>query len=335
MAVNKIRYMRKHHPGAAAALAAAAVVTREALRAYDGDHRRTLAILLRPDRWDELPRPSVRSSAAVHPEGCVIIPAHNEEGVIGRTLEGLQPALESGRVEVIVACNGCTDRTADIAARYTGVRVLDLSEPGKARALNAADAVAIRWPRVYLDADIEVPPAALAGILAELGRGEYLAGRPDFRYDTTGCDPLVAAYYRARVRIPSNRTALWGAGCYALTEEGHRRLGTFPEGAADDYFVDTAFEAGHKVLLDGDPVVVRPPRTTSSLVSTLHRVYRAPASSGGAAAPMRTLRGLVASVRGPLSALDAAVYATFALVGRRSQRPAHSHHWERDESSRR
>ncbi|HKU12102.1 MAG TPA: glycosyltransferase, partial [Sinomonas sp.] len=339
MAVNKIRYMRKHHPGASAALATAAVVVREALRAGSGEHRRTLAALVRPGRWHSLPHasPHAPDSPLEHPEGCVVIPAHNEEHVIARTLEGLRPALESGRVEVIVACNACTDRTAEIASQYPGIRVLDLPEPGKARALNAADAVATRWPRVYLDADIEVPPATLAAILAELGRGEFLAGRPDFRYDTSGCDPLVAAYYRARVRIPSNRQALWGAGCYAMTEEGHRLLGSFPEGAADDFYVDAAFAPGHKILLGGPAVVVRPPRTSASLVATLHRIYRAPASSGGAAAPMRTFRGLAASVRGPLSALDAAVYASFALAGRRQPGGAggaHEHRWERDESSR-
>lgn len=346
MAVNKIRYMRKHHPGAPAALAAAAVVVREALRAGDAGHRQTLAALVRPGRWRALPHASLHAAepGPDFPAGSVVIPAHNEASVIARTLDGLRPALESGRVEVIVACNACTDRTAEIASQYPGVRVLDLPEPGKARALNAADAVASRWPRVYLDADIEVPPAALAAILTELGRGEFLAGRPDFRYDTSGCDPLVAAYYRARVRIPSNRQALWGAGCYAMTEEGHRLLGSFPEGAADDFYVDAAFAPGHKVLLGGPAVVVRPPRTSASLVATLHRIYRAPASSGGASAPMRTFRGLAASVRGPLSALDAAVYASFALAGRRQPGGARGAHgappgaaalvWERDESSR-
>jgi exopolysaccharide biosynthesis WecB/TagA/CpsF family protein len=343
MAVNRIRYMRKHHPGGPAALAAAAVVVREALRAAEAGHRRTLTTLLRPRRWDSLPHATRHAQVSGHPAGSVVIPAHNEESVIARTLDGLLPALESGRVEVIVACNACTDRTAEIAAGYAGVRVLDLPEPGKARALNAADAVASRWPRVYLDADIEMPPAALAGILAELAAGACLAGRPGFRYDTSGCDPLVAAYYRARVRIPSNRSALWGAGCYAMTEEGHRLLGAFPEDAADDFFVDTVFAPEHKVLLSGEPVIVRPPRTTASLVSTLHRVYRAPASAsaGGLGTPSRTLRGLVASVRGPLSALDAAVYASFALAGRKQPRTARftstsgSHRWERDESSRR
>ncbi|WP_246036268.1 WecB/TagA/CpsF family glycosyltransferase [Sinomonas susongensis] len=340
MAVNRIRYMRKHHPGGLSALAAAAVVVREALRATDASHRRTLTTLLRPREWAQLPHSTwhAHGPGQDHPEGSVIIPAHNEEAVIARTLEGLRPALASGRVEVIVACNACTDRTAEIAAGYPGVRVLDLPEPGKARALNAADAVATRWPRVYLDADIEIPPSALAATLAELAEGRHLAGRPDFRYDTSGCDPLVAAYYRARVRIPSNRAALWGAGCYAMTEEGHRILGAFPEDAADDFFVDTVFAPEHRVLLEGDPVVVRPPRTTASLVSTLHRVYRA-ATSGPSAASTRTLQGLIASVQGPLSALDAAVYASFALVGRRQPRSRFigstgSQHWERDESSR-
>lgn len=351
MAVNKVRYLRRHHPGFPGAAATVAVVVREALRAADARHRHTLATLLRPARWGELPHavphgsPEPRGAdAAVHPEGCVIIPAHNEERVIARTLEGLRPALASGCVEVIVACNGCTDRTAEAAARFPGVRVLDLVEAGKARALNAADAAATRWPRVYLDADIEIPPAALRSVLTELGRGRYLAGRPDFRYETAGCGPVVAAYYRARERVPSNRAALWGAGCYAMTEEGHRLFGAFPTDAADDYAADAAFSPTQKIILDCEPVVVRPPQTAGSLLSTLHRVYRAPAASPAESGPTasgptpgRTLRGLVASVRGPASAVDAAVYATFALAGRRQRggrgalgEPV----WERDNSSR-
>lgn len=341
MAVNRIRYMRKHHPGVPAALASAAMVTLEALRSYDAAHRRTLAALLRPGRWDALAPQDAQGGASgpgrEHPVGSVVIPAHNEEAVIARTLEKLGPALASGRVEVIVACNACTDATARIARGFEGVRVIEVPQPGKGPALNAADAVASRWPRVYLDADIELPPAALVSVLTELGRGRYLAGRPAFRYDVAACDPFVAAYYRARMRVPSNRAALWGAGCYALTEAGHRRIGRFPEDAADDYYVDALFPADQKVILDCEPVTVRPPQTAGSLISTLHRVYRAPALAGGGT-PGRTVRGLVASVRGPLSAVDAAVYAMFALVGRRTGvagSPGGSPSWERDESSRR
>ena len=39
--------------------------------------------------------------------------------------------------------------------------MLDVPEPSKVAALNAADAEASRWPRLYLDADIEIDPRAL------------------------------------------------------------------------------------------------------------------------------------------------------------------------------
>ena len=40
-----------------------------------------------------------------------------------------------------------------------------------------------------------------------------LAARPAFRYDMTGADRLVVAYFRARNRIPAMHEHLWGAGC--------------------------------------------------------------------------------------------------------------------------
>ena len=86
----------------------------------------------------------------------MIIPAHNEASVIGRTLGRLDPLAPGGQVEVIVACNGRTDNTAELARGFKGVRVLDVPEPSKVAALNAADAEASRWPRLYRDADIEI-----------------------------------------------------------------------------------------------------------------------------------------------------------------------------------
>jgi cellulose synthase/poly-beta-1,6-N-acetylglucosamine synthase-like glycosyltransferase len=60
------------------------------------------------------------------PTGAVIIPAHNEAGVIERTLGRLAPLAGDRQVEVIVACNGCTDDTAELARGFKGVRVLDV-----------------------------------------------------------------------------------------------------------------------------------------------------------------------------------------------------------------
>lgn len=52
----------------------------------------------------------------------VVIPAYNEEGGIGRTLEGLRAALPG--CEVIVVDDGSTDRTLERAVAVPGVRVL-------------------------------------------------------------------------------------------------------------------------------------------------------------------------------------------------------------------
>ena len=55
----------------------------------------------------------------------VLIPAHNEEGFIGDCLQSVESAADQvpEPVEIIVAINRCTDRTADIAARHQAVIV--------------------------------------------------------------------------------------------------------------------------------------------------------------------------------------------------------------------
>ena len=48
----------------------------------------------------------------------IVIPAHNEETVIGRCLEVLLDGAAEGEFQVVVVPNGCSDRTADVARRY-------------------------------------------------------------------------------------------------------------------------------------------------------------------------------------------------------------------------
>jgi glycosyltransferase involved in cell wall biosynthesis len=274
------------------------------------------------------------------PTGAVIIPAHNEAGVIGRTLGRLAPLAADGQVEVIVACNGCTDNTAELARGFKGVRVLDIPEASKVAALNAADAAASRWPRLYLDADIEIDPRALREVFDKLARGDVLAARPTFRYDTEGASRLVRSFYRARTRIPSVNNALWGAGAFALSEEGHRRFGQFPLisplFSGDDLFVDQQFLPTEKEVLETPPVMVRTPRRADALLPILRRNYRAQADLGGSATTSETVRELVGSIHSTRGAIDAAVYAGFVALARirRRPQPDSAGVWERDESTR-
>ena len=68
----------------------------------------------------------------------VVIPAHNEERGIGRTLDTLRSGLGPGEVDVVVVCNGCTDATAEVVRReFPDVRVVEIPQASK------SDAVAI------------------------------------------------------------------------------------------------------------------------------------------------------------------------------------------------
>jgi glycosyltransferase involved in cell wall biosynthesis len=231
-------------------------------------------------------------------------------------LSSLAEALSSGRVEVIVVCNCCTDDTAAIAATFPGVQVLSLPVASKVAALNAGDDIASKWPRVYLDADVDLPSVSLRQTLERLSEPYGpLCARPTFTYDTAGATKSVEAYYRARDKMLGTRSAMWGAGIYAVNQRGHERLGSFPEIINDDLLIDRLFIGHEKQIVDGHPVRVRTPRNSRALLATLGRTYRGNAEQSGGATST-TVKQLVMTIRGLGSARDAAIYAAFALVGR-------------------
>ncbi len=93
------------------------------------------------------PPPSV---AEYHPSVSVLVPAYNEEEWIEEAVAAADRASRRypGRVEIIVANDGSTDRTQERALRaITGLRhargiLLDLRHGGKSHALNSALAIA-------------------------------------------------------------------------------------------------------------------------------------------------------------------------------------------------
>jgi glycosyltransferase involved in cell wall biosynthesis len=285
-----------------------------------------------------VPPPIVRSAV-----GSVVISAYNEATVIGRGLGRLHDSLGTD-IEVIVVCNGCTDGTAD-AVRRTGhaVRVIELGVASKAKALRAADDAATAFPRVYLDADVLVSGKTIRAVVRHLRRPGALAARPPLVYDTSSGSWVVRRFYRARARLPAVMGSLWGAGLYALSAEGHARLGVFPHVVADDLFVDRLFRPDEIDVVAADPVVVVAPATTSGLLASLRRVVRGNRDLRALPAHGRpltagTVRDLVRLARrGPAESLDALVYASLVMSARvlaRRRRRA-PHRWERDETTRR
>lgn len=120
----------------------------------------------------------------------MIVPAHNEEVSLPRTLERLA-ASSLKPDEVIVVADNCTDATAAVA-RNAGVTVLErrsVTERGKPFALNLA--LTELWERaehpeivVLVDADTEVAPDCLERLVARIDGGavvvqSYYQGVPD------------------------------------------------------------------------------------------------------------------------------------------------------------
>jgi glycosyltransferase involved in cell wall biosynthesis len=279
----------------------------------------------------------------------VVIPAHNEAVVIGRCLDSLFAGIEPGALDVVVVCNGCADETAQVA-RACGhpVRVLELDEASKAAALRAGDAVARGYPRLYVDADVILAGQSACAVARRLAAGA-IAARPPISYATEHASPLVRSYYRARTRLPAVMSSLWGAGVYGLSAAGRSRFGPFPDVGADDLWVDRLFERGEVEIIDCAPVVVAVPHRARDLLHVLRRTYRGKTETAPEAAVDERARATTASAlselrhlaaSGPAAAVDASVYAGFALGARlalawsaRRGRSGASP-WERDESSR-
>lgn len=212
----------------------------------------------------------------------VIIAAHDEEAVLGTCLDALIAQADPSEIQLVVSANGCTDATATVARRR-GATVVERTEPGKSGALNAADDVAIGFPRVYLDADIIVPPRGLDRVVDSLGTGT-LAAVPRRTLDTSGSSLLVKAYCAINERLPVFRSGLFGRGMIAVSAEGRARFDRFPDLIADDLFLDAQFAPDEKREAQDVAVVVRAPRTTTALLHRLIRVRRGNAELRAAAA---------------------------------------------------
>jgi glycosyltransferase involved in cell wall biosynthesis len=106
-----------------------------------------------------------------------IIPAHNEEELLGRTLAALHGAASSTGepYEVIVVNDSSTDRTRDIARSHSA-RVVDVTHRQIAATRNTgARAAAGEW-FIFVDADTMVTERALRAALRVLRNGAVGGG---------------------------------------------------------------------------------------------------------------------------------------------------------------
>lgn len=156
-----------------------------------------------------------------------IVPAYNEERVLGKTLADLHAAATAAGQphEVIVVDDGSTDATARLACE-AGARVVHVRFRQIASVRNAGARVAAGDILVFVDADTSVPAATLRATLEALRRGAVGGGafvRLDGRLPVYG--RILVAAIGLWLRI-----ARFAAGCYLFcTRDAFDRAGGFDE----------------------------------------------------------------------------------------------------------
>jgi hypothetical protein len=197
----------------------------------------------------------------------VVIPAHNEGRVIRRLLEPLIKGADPGEMDIIVVANGCTDDTAEAAASFgPAVRVLTIPVASKQEALTAGDSAAAGFPRIYLDADLELRADDVRALAAALSQPGVLAAAPRRELVMAGRPWQVRWYYDVWTLLPGTQRGLWGRGVIALNEAGHRRLAGLPPFQADDLAVSLMFRPHETALVPGARVIIHPPTTFAGLL---------------------------------------------------------------------
>lgn len=281
----------------------------------------------------------------------VIIPAHNEEAVIGRCLIGmLEESPPDHAMEIVVAANGCVDGTVKVA-RHTAPEaiVLNLSRGSKTAAINAANKAAKHFPRIVLDADVTCNYRTLLALAHALEECGVMTAAPSIMLDLEGSDRFVRAYYKVWIRQPYAQAGAGGAGCYGLSRSALEQIGDFPDLIGDDIWIHSRFGKEQKRYIEedgeGKPVftVVRPPRTVWEQIKVEARRQRGTRQVLAREPSPHNLRsgasgGLMSAIRNSNSLFDFSAFFGIKLLARLlviwTKIIGRDAIWSRDQSSR-
>jgi cellulose synthase/poly-beta-1,6-N-acetylglucosamine synthase-like glycosyltransferase len=174
-------------------------------------------------------REESRGSAEL-PTVSLIVPAYDEEEVIERKIANARELdYPADRLQVVVASDGSTDRTAELARSAGADLVLELPRGGKVAALNEAVRQANGQVLAFSDANSYWRPEALRRLVERFGDRKvgYVCGQ--VRFDGGEGGNQEGLYWRYEMAVRSMETRLGGitagnGGIYAVRREAYIEL---------------------------------------------------------------------------------------------------------------
>lgn len=212
-----------------------------------------------PSLGSGLPRPSAQIEGELPASHlCMIsfvVPAHNEEQLLGGTLDAIHMAARAAGkpYEIVVADDGSTDRTSQVA-RDHGAVVVRVSHRQISATRNSGARAARGNPLVFVDADTQVNPQVILAAVNAVRQGA-VGGGATIRFD--GRIPLYARLILPVLSL-SFRLSRTAAGCFIFcTREAFAAVGGFDETyfGAEEVVMSRALRAHGRFVVLGMPVM--------------------------------------------------------------------------------
>lgn len=211
----------------------------------------------------------------------VAIPVHDGQDCLAATLQALARQGDLETLTILVLCNGCRDRSAEIARqagclfeRCAGYEVLELPAIGRCGALKIAlgrcrdDRIGL----AVLDQDAVLSPGAFAAVRAAFESGRHFATlRPRPRRSNSR---LVRAYYRFWLALDYVQRSPATIGFYAVSAQGLANVTDLPSVHSDDKYLRLRISPAERFRIESEWYRVEPQRSFVALVRDRARYNR-------------------------------------------------------------
>jgi hopene-associated glycosyltransferase HpnB len=189
--------------------------------------------------WEEKPHDEPASAPAGPARVTAVIPARNEEAVVGRALQSLARQQFVGDLQIVVVDDDSEDATAEVALRHaTVIRGAPIPEGWTGKLWAVSQGMAHSGAPDYLlftDADIVHAPGNLASLVARAERERYdlVSYMAELRCQSLAERALIPAfvffffmlYPPPWIRNPRRAAAAAAGGCILIRREMLERIG--------------------------------------------------------------------------------------------------------------